>query len=212
MSKLATGVLLLYGGRGTGTLQTMQRCAWAKSKDTRYQQYHDREWGVPVHDDRKLFEFIVLESAQAGLSWQTILNKRTGYRTAFKNFDPKKVAQMTAAEQAKLVLDPGIVRNRLKIASTITNAQAFLAIQKEFGSFGTYLWSWVDNTPVQNRRKSMNDIPAVTPLAVALAKDLKKRGFKFLGPTVCYAFLQAVGVVNDHTTDCFRHQEVSKLK
>lgn len=188
----------------------MKRCAWAEGKGGLYRAYHDLEWGVPIHDDQKLFEFIVLESAQAGLSWQTILNKRAGYKKAFKNFDPKKVAKMTATEQSKLLEDPGIVRNRLKITSTVSNAQAFLAVQKEFGSFATYLWSWVDNTPVQGKRKSMSDVPAVTPLAVTLAKDLKKRGFKFLGPTVCYAFLQAVGVVNDHTRDCFRHDEVSK--
>jgi DNA-3-methyladenine glycosylase I len=188
-----------------------KRCGWAKGKDDVYIAYHDTEWGTPCHDDQTLFEFIVLESAQAGLSWQTILNKRAGYRKAFKNFDPKKVAKMTEANQAKLLLDPGIVRNRLKIASTISNAQAFLQVQREFGSFATYLWSWVDNTPINEKRKGMGDIPAVTPLAVVLAKDLKKRGFKFLGPTVCYAFMQAVGLVNDHTVDCFRHREVTKL-
>lgn len=187
------------------------RCAWAEGKDDVYLRYHDEEWAVPARDDQKLFEFIVLESAQAGLSWQTILNKREGYRKAFKNFDPKKVARMTAAEQARLLLDPGIVRNRLKIASTISNAEAFLRVQKEYGSFAAYLWSWVNNTPINEKRKGMGDIPAVTPLAVALAKDLKKRGFKFLGPTVCYAFMQAVGLVNDHTVDCFRHKEVTKL-
>jgi len=189
----------------------MKRCAWAEGKDDLYLAYHDSEWGIPTHDDQKLFEFIVLESAQAGLSWQTILNKREGYQKAFKNFDPKKVARMTEAEQAKLLLDPGIVRNRLKIASTISNAEAFLRVQKEFGSFATYLWSWVNNAPLNEKRRGMGDIPAVTPLATALAKDLKKRGFKFLGPTVCYAFMQAVGLVNDHTLDCFRHQEVAKL-
>ena len=189
----------------------MKRCAWAEGKDDLYLAYHDTEWAVPTHDDQKLFEFIVLESAQAGLSWQTILNKREGYRKAFKNFDPKKVARMTEAEQAKLLLDPGIVRNRLKIASTISNAEAFLRVQKEFGSFATYLWSWVNNAPLNEKRRGMGDIPAVTPLATALAKDLKKRGFKFLGPTVCYAFMQAVGLVNDHTLDCFRHKEVTKL-
>jgi DNA-3-methyladenine glycosylase I len=189
----------------------MKRCAWAENKDTRYQAYHDEEWGVPVHDDQKLFEFIVLESAQAGLSWQTILNKREGYRTAFKGFDPEKVASMTVAEQTKLHTDPNIVRNRLKIAATVSNAVAFLKIQKEFGSFATYLWAWVDNTPINQKHDSFTKVPAVTPLAIALAKDLKKRGFKFLGPTICYAFMQAVGLVNDHTTDCFRHKEVVKL-
>lgn len=189
----------------------MRRCAWAKNKDKLYLNYHDTEWGVPVHDDQKLFEFIVLESAQAGLSWQTILNKREGYRKAFMNFDPKKVAKMTAKEEAKLLLDPSIVRNRLKIRATITNADAFLKIQKEFGSFSDYMWAWVNHKPLNERRRGIKDIPAVSPLAVAMAKDLKKRGFKFLGPTVWYAHMQAVGMVNDHTTDCFRHKEISKL-
>ncbi len=189
----------------------MKRCAWAENKDKHYQNYHDTEWGVPVYNDQKLFEFIVLESAQAGLSWQTILNKREGYRRAFKNFDPKKVAKMTAGEEAKLLLDPSIVRNRLKIRATITNAAAFLKIQKEFGSFSDYMWSWVKHKPRNEKRKEPKDIPAVSPLAVAMAKDLKKRGFKFLGPTVWYAHMQAVGMVNDHTTDCFRHQEVIGL-
>jgi DNA-3-methyladenine glycosylase I len=188
-----------------------KRCTWVEGKDDLYTAYHDTEWGVPVLDDQKLFEFIVLESAQAGLSWQTILNKREGYRKAFKNFDPKKVAKMTPAEQAKLLEYPNIVRNRLKIATTVSNAVAFLAIQKEFGSFATYLWSWVDNMPINEKRKTFTEVPAVTPLAFALAKDLKKRGFKFLGPTICYAFMQATGLVNDHTTDCFRHKEVVKL-
>ena len=189
----------------------MKRCAWAENKDKHYQNYHDTEWGVPVYNDQKLFEFIVLESAQAGLSWQTILNKREGYRRAFKNFDPKKVAKMTAGEEAKLLLNPSIVRNRLKIRATITNAAAFLKIQKEFGSFSDYMWSWVKHKPRNEKRKEPKDIPAVSPLAIAMAKDLKKRGFKFLGPTVWYAHMQAVGMVNDHTTDCFRHKEISKL-
>jgi DNA-3-methyladenine glycosylase I len=188
-----------------------KRCTWVEGKDELYLSYHDKEWAVPVHDDQTLFEFLVLESAQAGLSWQTILNKREGYRNAFKNFDPKKVAKMTLAEQTKLLENPGIVRNRLKIASTISNAHAFLTIQKEFGSFNTYLWQWVDNTPINNQLKSFTEVPAVTPLALMLAKDLKKRGFKFLGPTICYAFMQAVGMVNDHTTDCFRHKDIAKL-
>jgi DNA-3-methyladenine glycosylase I len=188
-----------------------KRCVWTEGKDDLYTAYHDTEWGAPVLDDQKLFEFIVLESAQAGLSWQTILNKREGYRTAFKNFDPKKVAKMTPAEQAKLLEYPNIVRNRLKIATTVSNAAAFLAVQKEFGSFATYLWSWVDNTPINMKHTTFTQVPAVTPIATSLAKDLKKRGFKFLGPTICYAFMQAVGLVNDHTTDCFRHKEVAKL-
>ncbi len=186
----------------------MKRCAWAEGKGPLYETYHDTEWGVPVYDDQKLFEFIVLESAQAGLSWQTVLNKREGYRKAFKNFDPKKVAKMTPAEQTKLLLNPGIIRNRLKIAATITNAEAFLRIQKEFGSFTTYMWHWVDGKPIDAKRQAMSDVPAVTDLAIMMAKDLKKRGFKFLGPTVWYAHMQAVGIVNDHTIDCFRHKQI----
>lgn len=189
----------------------MKRCAWADGKGELYEHYHDTEWGVPVFDDQKLFEFIVLESAQAGLSWQTILNKRAGYRKAFKNFDPKKVARMTTVDQSALMQDKGIVRNRLKIAATVTNAQAFLAIQKEFGSFSTYMWGWIQGKPVNAKHVKLSDIPTVTALAEAMAKDLKKRGFKFLGPTVWYAHMQAVGMVNDHTTDCFRHKEIVAL-
>ncbi len=189
-----------------------KRCAWAEGKGELYERYHDKEWSVPVYDDQKLFEFIVLESAQAGLSWQTILNKREGYRKAFKNFDPKKVAKMTTAEESKLLVDPSIVRNQLKISSTITNAQAFLKIQKEFGSFSNYMWAWVENKPIVEKRLTLKDLPAVTSLATAMAKDLKKRGFKFLGPTIWYAHMQAVGLVNDHTTDCFRYKEVKRLK
>ncbi len=189
----------------------MKRCAWAEGKGALYERYHDTEWGVPVFNDQKLFEFIVLESAQAGLSWQTILNKRDGYRKAFKKFDPRKVAKMTTLEQAALMEDNGIVRNRLKIAATITNAQAFLIIQKEFGSFSDYMCAWVNGQPINAKRAKMSDVPAVTTLAEAMAKDLKKRGFKFLGPTVWYAHMQAVGMVNDHTTDCFRHKEIVAL-
>ena len=186
------------------------RCSWAGS-DPDYVRYHDDEWGVPVHDDVRLFEMLILEGAQAGLSWSTILRKREGYRRAFRGFDPKKVARMTAADQARLLLDEGIVRNRAKIASTVGNAKAFLAIQKEHGSFDAWLWGFVDGHPVQGRPASMKDVPASTELAVRIPKDLKKRGFRFVGPTIVYAYLQAVGVVNDHVAGCYRQKEVAKL-
>ncbi len=188
----------------------MKRCKWAEGKGELYQRYHDEEWGVPVHNDQKLFEFMVLESAQAGLSWQTILNKREGYRKVFKNFDPKKVDKLTGDEIEKILLDPGVVRNRLKVLATVNNAKLFLAIQKEFGSFSNYMWGWVDGKPIQNKFKKQDEVPAVTDLAILMAKDLKKRGFKFLGPTIWYAHMQAVGMVNDHTTGCFRHKEIKK--
>lgn len=187
-----------------------KRCAWAGTTDQLYIDYHDTEWGVPTHDDRKLFEFIVLESAQAGLSWRTILGRREGYRIVFKNFDPKKVARMKEVDIERLMHDIRIIRNRAKIKSAINNAQRFLEVQKEFGSFSTYMWNWVKK-PIQNRYAHKNDVPAVTELAILMSKDLKKRGFTFLGPTVWYAHMQAVGMVNDHTTDCFRYTEVRKL-
>jgi len=180
----------------------MKRCAWARSPAMI--AYHDREWGVPVHDDRVLFEFITLEGAQAGLSWETILAKREAYRRAFAGFDPARVARFTAARRAKLMQDAAIVRNRLKIESTVTNAVAFLAIQREFGSFDRFLWDFVGGGPLRNRFRSMRDVPARTDLSDALSKELKRRGFRFVGSTICYAFMQAVGVVNDHTADCFR--------
>ena len=180
----------------------MKRCAWARSPAMI--AYHDREWGVPVHDDRVLFEFITLEGAQAGLSWETVLAKREAYRRAFAGFDPARVARFTAARRAKLMQDAAIVRNRLKIESTVTNAVAFLAIQREFGSFDRFLWDFVGGGPLRNRFRSMRDVPARTDLSDALSKELKRRGFRFVGSTICYAFMQAVGVVNDHTTDCFR--------
>jgi len=186
------------------------RCSWAGS-DPDYVRYHDDEWGVPVHDDVRLFEMLILEGAQAGLSWSTILRKREGYRRAFRGFDPKKVARMTEADQARLLLDEGIVRNRAKIASTVGNAKAFLAIQKEHGSFDAWLWGFVDGHPVQGRPASMKDVPASTELAVRISKDLKKRGFRFVGPPIVYAYLQAVGVVNDHVAGCYRQKEVAKL-
>ena len=184
------------------------RCVWAGS-DPLYRDYHDLEWGVPVHDDRLLFEFLILEGAQAGLSWITILRKREAYRSAFARFDPAMVATFDNARQAELLTNAGIVRNRLKIASTISNARAFLAVQEEYGSFDAYLWRFVAGKPIQNAWSSLAQVPASTPLSDALSRDLKKRGFRFVGSTICYAFMQAVGMVNDHTTDCFRWQELS---
>jgi DNA-3-methyladenine glycosylase I len=168
--------------------------------------YHDREWGVPVHDDRVLFEFITLEGAQAGLSWETILAKRAAYRRAFAGFDPARVSRFTAARRAKLMKDAGIVRNRLKIESTVTNAAAFLAVQREFGSFDRFLWDFVGGRPIRNRFRSPGQVPARTELSDALSKALKRRGFRFVGTTICYAFMQAVGVVDDHMVDCFRRR------
>ncbi len=181
----------------------MKRCAWARSPAM--VEYHDREWGVPVHDDRVLFEFITLEGAQAGLSWETILARREAYRRAFADFDPAKVARFTAARRARLMLDAGIVRNRLKIDSTVTNAAAFLEVQREFGSFDRFLWEFAGGKPLQSRFRSPKQVPARTPLSDALSGELKRRGFRFVGTTICYAFLQAVGVVNDHVVGCFRY-------
>ena len=187
----------------------MNRCAWpTKELDI---IYHDTEWGVPVHNDRKLFEFLILEGAQAGLSWSTILNKRKNYRRAFDKFDARKVARYDARKIKSLLADAGIVRNRLKIAATIQNAKAFLAVQKEFASFDKYIWSFTGGKPIQNRRKSLKEIPARTPESDAMSKDLLKRGFKFVGSTICYAFMQAVGMVNDHEVGCFRHKQVPKV-
>ena len=181
---------------------TTTRCAWAAVE--LHWTYHDTEWGVPVHDDRTLFEFIVLEGAQAGLSWSTILRKRDTYRRAFRDFDIAKVARFTARDEARLLADPGIVRNRQKIAAAIGNAKAVIAIQQEFGSFDAWLWRFVDGTPRVNRPRSLQDVPARTPQSDALSKALQARGFKFVGTTICYAFMQAVGMVDDHTVDCFR--------
>ncbi len=184
-----------------------KRCSWC-GEDPLYVEYHDKEWGVPVHDDDILFEFLVLEGAQAGLSWITILKKRENYRKAFDNFDYKKIAQYKEEDIERLVLDAGIVRNRRKIESVIKNAKGFIEIQKEFGSFDAYLWTYVDGKPIQNNIKGMEDLPAKTDISEKLSKDLKKRGFNFVGPTICYAFMQAVGMVNDHVIDCFRHREL----
>ncbi|MDP2652503.1 MAG: DNA-3-methyladenine glycosylase I [Candidatus Omnitrophota bacterium] len=186
------------------------RCAWPAVGDELYIRYHDDEWGVPVLDDRKIFEFLVLESAQAGLSWRTVLYKRENYRKAFAGFDPVRVAKFTAKDVEKLLGNAGIIRNRAKIEAAINNARRFLEVQKEFGTFSKYIWGFVNGKPIVNRWKSLKELPAVTPEAEALAKDLKSRGFKFLGPTVIYAHMQATGMVNDHTMDCFRYREVLK--
>jgi DNA-3-methyladenine glycosylase I len=182
---------------------TPKRCPWAsREPETRY---HDEEWGVPVHDDRTLFEFLTLEGAQAGLSWETILRKRANYRKAFAGFEPARVARFTPARIKKLMGDPGVVRNRLKIESTVTNARAFLATQREFGSFDAYVWRFVDGAPIDGKRRRMSQVPASTQRAEALSKDLRTRGFRFVGPTICYAFMQGVGMVNDHLLDCAWH-------
>ena len=186
------------------------RCPWCENSSLGkvYTDYHDHEWGIAVHDDRVLFEFLILEGAQAGLSWSTILNKRENYRAAFAKFDATKVARFSDAEIAALLLDPGIVRNRLKIQSAVTNASAFIAVQKQFGSFDAFIWTFVGSKPKQNRWVSMAEVPAKTAESDAMSADLKKRGFKFVGSTICYAFMQATGMVNDHLLDCFRHKEV----
>jgi len=182
-----------------------KRCQWAGS-DPLYLAYHDEEWGVPVHDDRKLFEMLILEGAQAGLAWITILKKRDNYRAAFDGFDPGKIARYTDKRLEKLLTNEGIVRNRLKVTAARTNARAFLAVQKEFGSFDAYIWGFVGCKTIHNRRRSMKDLPAMTAESDVMSKDLKKRGFKFVGSTICYAFMQAVGMVNDHVTGCFRYK------
>jgi len=189
---------------------TRTRCAWA-GDDLLYVRYHDREWGVPLHDDRRLFEFLVLEGAQAGLSWITILKKRGNYRKAFDGFDPNKVAAFGERRIAALLADAGIVRNRLKISAAVRNARAFLGIQREFGSFDAYLWRFVDGRPKQNRWKVLTEVPAETSESRALSKDLIRRGCSFVGPTICYAFMQAVGMVNDHLVSCFRYEEIARM-
>jgi DNA-3-methyladenine glycosylase I len=187
-------------------MQGRIRCGWATTESMIV--YHDKEWGVPVRDDRLLFEFLVLEGAQAGLSWSTILNKRENYRKAFDNFDAEKIARYDARKIKKLLADAGIVRNKLKVSAAVQNAKAFLAVQKEFGNFDAYIWSFVKNRPIRNNFKKMKDVPARTPESGAMSKDLLKRGFKFAGSTICYAFMQAVGMVNDHIVDCFRHDQI----
>ena len=187
------------------------RCRWAEGVSLDYIRYHDEEWGVPVHDDHTQFEFLVLEGAQAGLSWSTILNKREGYRKAFADFDAAKVARFTKQRVEKLLLDPSIVRNRLKVESTVTNAKAFLAVQEEFGTFSDYIWGFVDGKPIRNKFRRDRDIPATSPESDALSKDLKRRGFKFVGSTIIYAHMQATGLVNDHVTGCFRYKACAKM-
>lgn len=189
---------------------TTKRCPWATREPEI--RYHDEEWGIPVHDDHILFEFLVLEGAQAGLSWDTILRKRARYRKVFAGFDPARVARFTAARIKKLMADPGIVRNRLKIESAVANARAFLAVQREFGSFDKYVWRFVDGAPIDGKRRRLSQIPAATKRAEALSKDLRKRGFRFVGPTICYAFMQGVGLVNDHLLDCAWHDRALRAR
>jgi len=189
--------------------KTLKRCPWP-ADDPRMIEYHDREWGVPLHDDRGLFEFLVLEAMQAGLSWSTILNKRENFRRAFHGFDPKKVARYVAKDVKRLLADAGIVRNRAKIEAAINNAQRFVEIQKEFGSFDRYIWQFVGGKPIRNRFKSLSELPPKTALSDAISNDLKQRGFKFVGSTIVYAHMQATGMVNDHLVDCFRYKEVER--
>ena len=190
----------------------LERCPWVNAGDPLMVDYHDREWGAPVHDDRTHFEFLVLEAAQAGLSWSIVLRKRDGYRRAFSGFDPQKVARFTRARMQKLVKDPSIIRNRMKIEAAVTNARAFLAVQDEFGSFDSYCWTFVDGRPRVNRWKSMKDIPPRSPESDAFSKDLKRRGFSFVGSTIIYAHMQAVGMVNDHVVNCFRYRELCSVR
>lgn len=184
------------------------RCEWS-GKESQMIDYHDREWGTPVHDDRTLFEFLILEGAQAGLSWSTVLKKRERYRQVFDNFDAAKIARYTEKKTAKLLADPGIIRNRLKVASAVRNAKAFLAVQEDYGSFDAFIWQFVGGKPIVNRWRSMKQIPAQTKESDAMSRELKRRGFNFVGSTICYAFMQAVGMVNDHTLDCFRYKELA---
>ena len=190
------------------TSNMSKRCDWVEGQFSQYIKYHDEEWGVPVHDDKKHFEFLVLEGAQAGLSWSTILKRRDGYRKAFADFDVKQVANYDEKKIASLLLDEGIIRNRLKVNSAVTNARQFIKVQEEFGSFDEYIWSFVGGKPIVRSWKTMSEIPAISKESDALSKDLKKRGFKFVGSTIMYAHLQACGLINDHTTDCFRYHEI----
>ena len=187
------------------------RCKWAEGVNLDYIEYHDKEWGAPVHDDGVQFEFLILEGAQAGLSWSTILNKREGYREAFADFDVEKVARFTDKRVEKLLTNPAIVRNRLKVRSAVTNAKAFISVQEEFGSFSKYIWGFVDGTPIQNKFRKDSDIPATSPESDDLSKDLKKRGFKFVGSTIVYAHMQATGLVNDHVVGCFRYKPCAAM-
>ncbi len=188
----------------------VKRCQWAEGSSPLMMKYHDHEWGVPVHDDRRLFEFLILEGAQAGLSWSTILNRRQNYRKAFDRFNARKIALYTKRDINRLLHDAGIIRNRLKILATVENARAFLRVEKEYGSFDRYIWQFVGGKPVRNKFKKLSELPAKTKESQAMSRDLKMRGFRFVGPTICYAFMQAVGMVNDHTVDCFRHAELNR--
>ena len=188
-------------------MESRKRCTWT-GDDLLMIRYHDEEWGVPIHDDRKLFEFLILEGAQAGLTWKTVLNKRENYRKAFSGFDPAEIARYNDEDIGRLLSNPGIIRNRLKIAATIQNARKFLAVQQEYGSFDAYIWQFVGGRPIRNMVRSLEDIPSTTRESDALSKDLRKRGFTFVGSTICYAFMQAVGMVNDHQMDCFRYNEI----
>jgi DNA-3-methyladenine glycosylase I len=189
----------------------LKRCGWAAGSSPLMLEYHDQEWGVPVHDDHRLFEFLILEGAQAGLSWKTILDRRQNYRRAFDNFNVREIAKYARKDIGRLLKVHGIIRNRLKIEATIENARRFLEVKKEFGSFDKYIWQFVGGKPVKNKFKRLSDLPAQTGESQEMSKDLKKRGFRFVGPTICYAFMQAVGMVNDHTTDCFRYREINRL-
>jgi DNA-3-methyladenine glycosylase I len=196
--------------RGNGKVGR-KRCSWVGAgADALMVRYHDDEWGVPVHDDRMLFEFLILEGVQAGLSWQTVLRKRENYRKAFHDFDPEAVARFSDEDIGRLLLDPGIIRNRLKVTAAVRNARQFLAVQKEFGSFDAWIWQFVGGRPIDHRIRSLGDIPTTSPESAAMSRELKTRGFTFAGPTICYAFMQAVGMVNDHETGCFRHAEVKR--
>ena len=186
----------------------LKRCAWVPEDDALYRQYHDTEWGVPVYEDRLIFEFLCLEAFQAGLSWRTVLYKRENFRRAFANFDPETVARFDETKIGELLQDAGIIRNRLKVRAAVNNAQKFLDVQRDFGSFSDYIWRFTEGTPLVNHWKSIEEVPASTALSETVSKDLKQRGFKFMGTTVVYAHMQATGMVNDHTTDCFRHKEV----
>jgi DNA-3-methyladenine glycosylase I len=211
MHRKARAMRGLFFDRLVVMTRAITRCRWAEGVSLEYIRYHDEEWGVPVYDDRTQFEFLILEGAQAGLSWSTILNKRDGYRKAFADFDPEQVARFTKKRIENLLLDPSIVRNRLKVESTVTNAKAFLKVQEEYGSFCEYIWGFVDSAPIQNKFKKDNEIPATSPESDALSKDLKKRGFKFVGSTIIYAHMQATGMVNDHVTGCFRYLPCAAL-
>lgn len=197
--------------RTTASAPARTRCPWSEGVSPAYLEYHDSEWGVPVHEDRTHFEFLILEGAQAGLSWSTVLHRRAGYRRVFADFDPDKVARFRPARIEKLLLDPGIIRNRLKVGSAVSNARAFLDLQAEFGSFDRYIWGFVDGKPIVNRWRDQSEVPATTPVSDALSKDMKKRGFRFVGSTTLYAHLQATGLINDHLLSCFRHAACQQM-